>query len=226
MNLSKDDMMNMICHDASHIFSNKEGELSDMDIDELLESGERRNMKQQERLAAMDESGLRVLAVNSIEESQLISSAGGTELDPEESDVQAALQLHGFREVLEEAVEAAEEHMLVKFGIRQVEGLIAEHVRAVQDLTGSLAWDPGLEAPREGRGLQGGGEVDCDKIGPGAQSAGLAAAPGPGPAEGDYYGPGSKMGDTESEAVTTAWEPGGRGGDCGEVRGTTTEGDS
>merc|ERR1719163_2146670 len=38
-NLNKDEMVNMIRHGASHIFSSKEGELTDVDIDKLLETG-------------------------------------------------------------------------------------------------------------------------------------------------------------------------------------------
>ena len=50
--LNKDEMANMIRHGASHIFNSKEGELTDVDIDKLLESGERKTAEQQEKLDA------------------------------------------------------------------------------------------------------------------------------------------------------------------------------
>ena len=48
--LNKGEMANMIRHGASHIFNSKEGELTDVDIDKLLESGERKTAEQQEKL--------------------------------------------------------------------------------------------------------------------------------------------------------------------------------
>jgi hypothetical protein len=43
------------------------------------------------------------------------------------------------------------------------------------------------------------GKEELAKIGPGAQTASLAAAPRPGPAEGDYFGPGNEMFDTKAD---------------------------
>ena len=91
-NLNKDEMVNMIRHGASHIFSSKEGELTDLDIDKLLETGERRTAEQQvvsffffflrgalnylwciflifkEKLVALGESSLRTFTIDNIEE--------------------------------------------------------------------------------------------------------------------------------------------------------------
>merc|ERR1712241_710843 len=58
-NLNKDEMVNMIRHGASHIFSSKEGELTDVDIDKLLEQGEKKTAEQQAKLADLGESSLR-----------------------------------------------------------------------------------------------------------------------------------------------------------------------
>merc|ERR1712241_1643757 len=58
-NLNKDEMVNMIRHGASHIFSSKEGELTDVDIDKLLEQGEKKTAEQQAKLADLGESPLR-----------------------------------------------------------------------------------------------------------------------------------------------------------------------
>merc|ERR1719209_1626802 len=65
-NLNKDEMVNMIRHGASHIFSSKEGELTDVDIDKLLETGERRTAEQQEKLAALGESSLRTFTIDKL----------------------------------------------------------------------------------------------------------------------------------------------------------------
>ena len=55
-NLNKDEMANMIRHGASHVFSSKEGEITDVDIDKLLESGEKKTAEQQAKLAELGES--------------------------------------------------------------------------------------------------------------------------------------------------------------------------
>ena len=75
-NLNKDEMVNMIRHGASHIFSSKEGELTDVDIDKLLETGERRTAEQQEKLAALGESSLRTFTIDNVEEKSVYAFEG------------------------------------------------------------------------------------------------------------------------------------------------------
>ena len=75
-NLNKDEMANMIRHGASHIFSSKEGELTDVDIDKLLESGERKTAEQQEKLDALGESTLRTFTIDNLEEKSLYAFEG------------------------------------------------------------------------------------------------------------------------------------------------------
>ena len=58
----------------------KEGELTDMDIDKLLESGEQRTMEQQEKLVAMGGSSLRTFTNDNIEDEEII---GNDEPDPD-----------------------------------------------------------------------------------------------------------------------------------------------
>merc|ERR1719288_211334 len=41
-NLNKDEMVNMIRHGASYVFSAKDGDITDVDIDKLLEEGEKK----------------------------------------------------------------------------------------------------------------------------------------------------------------------------------------
>ena len=75
--LNKDEMANMIRHGASHIFNSKEGELTDVDIDKLLESGERKTAEQQEKLDALGESTLRTFTIeNNAEEKSLYTFEG------------------------------------------------------------------------------------------------------------------------------------------------------
>merc|ERR1712130_787338 len=75
-NLNKDEMVNMIRPGASHIFSSKEGELTDVDIDKLLETGERRTAEQQEKLAALGESSLRNFTLDTKEDKSLYNFEG------------------------------------------------------------------------------------------------------------------------------------------------------
>jgi len=75
-NLNKDEMVNMIRHGASHIFSSKEGELTDMDIDKLLETGEKRTAEQAEKLAALGESSLRTFTIDNVEEKSVYAFEG------------------------------------------------------------------------------------------------------------------------------------------------------
>merc|ERR1719447_1636429 len=75
-NLNKDEMANMIRHGVSHIFSSKEGELTDVDIDKLLESGERKTAEQQEKLDALGESSLRTFTIDNVEEKSVYAFEG------------------------------------------------------------------------------------------------------------------------------------------------------
>ena len=76
-NLNKDEMVNMIRHGASHIFSSKDGELTDLDIDKLLEAGEKKTAEQNEKLAALGESSLRTFTIdNNVEEKSLYDFEG------------------------------------------------------------------------------------------------------------------------------------------------------
>merc|ERR1712242_660382 len=58
-NLNKDDMVNMIRHGASYVFSTKDGDITDIDIDKLLDEGEKKTEEQKTKLAELGESSLR-----------------------------------------------------------------------------------------------------------------------------------------------------------------------
>ncbi|XP_060913340.1 SWI/SNF-related matrix-associated actin-dependent regulator of chromatin subfamily A member 5 [Labrus mixtus] len=57
--LGKDEMLSIIRHGATHVFASKESEITDDDIDEILERGERKTMEMKEKLSSLGESTLR-----------------------------------------------------------------------------------------------------------------------------------------------------------------------
>ncbi|KAF8782283.1 SWI/SNF-related matrix-associated like protein [Argiope bruennichi] len=57
--LGKEEMLGMIRHGADHIFASKESEITDEDIDAILEKGEKKTAELQSKLDAMGESTLR-----------------------------------------------------------------------------------------------------------------------------------------------------------------------
>uniref|UniRef100_A0A8C6KJ14 SNF2 related chromatin remodeling ATPase 5 n=1 Tax=Nothobranchius furzeri TaxID=105023 RepID=A0A8C6KJ14_NOTFU len=57
--LGKDEMLSIIRHGATHVFASKESEITDDDIDAILERGERKTMEMKEKLSSLGESSLR-----------------------------------------------------------------------------------------------------------------------------------------------------------------------
>uniref|UniRef100_A0A8C5DTI2 SWI/SNF-related matrix-associated actin-dependent regulator of chromatin subfamily A member 5 n=2 Tax=Gouania willdenowi TaxID=441366 RepID=A0A8C5DTI2_GOUWI len=57
--LGKDEMLSIIRHGATHVFSSKESEITDDDIDAILERGKRKTMEMKEKLSTLGESSLR-----------------------------------------------------------------------------------------------------------------------------------------------------------------------
>ncbi|CAJ0961857.1 unnamed protein product [Ranitomeya imitator] len=57
--LGKDEMLQMIRHGATHVFASKDSEITDEDIDAILERGERKTAELKEKLSNMGESSLR-----------------------------------------------------------------------------------------------------------------------------------------------------------------------
>merc|ERR1712158_304676 len=58
-NLGKDEMLGMIRHGAKHVFSAKDGEIMDSDVENLLAMGEIKTAEANEKLEALGESSLR-----------------------------------------------------------------------------------------------------------------------------------------------------------------------
>uniref|UniRef100_A0A671L9N2 SWI/SNF-related matrix-associated actin-dependent regulator of chromatin subfamily A member 5-like n=1 Tax=Sinocyclocheilus anshuiensis TaxID=1608454 RepID=A0A671L9N2_9TELE len=57
--LGKDEMLSIIRHGATHVFASKESEITDEDIDAILERGKKKTMEMKEKLANLGESSLR-----------------------------------------------------------------------------------------------------------------------------------------------------------------------
>ncbi|KAM7332883.1 hypothetical protein ACRRTK_009591 [Alexandromys fortis] len=57
--IGKDEMLQMIRHGATHVFASKESEITDEDIDGILERGAKKTAEMNEKLSKMGESSLR-----------------------------------------------------------------------------------------------------------------------------------------------------------------------
>ena len=62
--LDKDQMLNMIRHGANYVFSSKESDITDKDIDEILQEGAKRTEEIKSRLANLGESELRKFTID------------------------------------------------------------------------------------------------------------------------------------------------------------------
>ncbi|KAL0994230.1 hypothetical protein UPYG_G00119550 [Umbra pygmaea] len=62
--LGKDEMLQMIRHGATHVFASKDNELTDEDIDTILERGAKKTAEMNERMTSLGESSLRNFTVD------------------------------------------------------------------------------------------------------------------------------------------------------------------
>ncbi|CAH1370836.1 unnamed protein product [Tenebrio molitor] len=67
--LNKDEMLNMIRHGANHVFASKDSEITDEDIDSILQKGEAKTAELNQKLEALGESSLRNFTVDTPTES-------------------------------------------------------------------------------------------------------------------------------------------------------------
>jgi len=67
--LGKDEMLNMIRFGADHVFASKDSEITDEDIDKLLEKSEARTQALNQKLATLGESSLRNFTMDTPAES-------------------------------------------------------------------------------------------------------------------------------------------------------------
>ena len=75
-NLGKDEMLNMIRHGAKHVFSNKDAEVVEQDIDQLLETGEAKTEEENKKLAQLGESSLRSFTLDTKPEDSVYNFEG------------------------------------------------------------------------------------------------------------------------------------------------------
>merc|ERR1712088_655222 len=75
-NLNKDEMVNMIRHGASQVFSTKDGDITDIDIDSLLEAGEKKTEEQKSKLEELGEGSLRNFTLDTKEDKSLYNCEG------------------------------------------------------------------------------------------------------------------------------------------------------
>merc|ERR1719290_916358 len=86
-NLNKDDMLGMIRHGANHVFASKDNEVTDVDIDKLLERGEQKTQEQQAKLAELGESSLRNFTLDTKEDKSLYNFEGEDFRDKQRDDI-------------------------------------------------------------------------------------------------------------------------------------------
>ncbi|EEB20390.1 helicase, putative [Pediculus humanus corporis] len=67
--LNKDEMLNMIRHGANHVFASKDSEITDEDIDTILQKGEEKTEMLNKKLEELGESSLRNFTVDTPHES-------------------------------------------------------------------------------------------------------------------------------------------------------------
>ncbi|XP_066141375.1 chromatin-remodeling complex ATPase chain Iswi [Euwallacea fornicatus] len=67
--LNKDEMLNMIRHGANHVFASKDSEITEEDIDTILERGEVKTQELAQKMETMGESSLRNFTVDTPTES-------------------------------------------------------------------------------------------------------------------------------------------------------------
>merc|ERR1711997_621101 len=71
-----DEMVNMIRHGASQIFSTKDGDITDIDIDSLVEAGEKKTQEQKTKLEELGEGSLRNFTLDTKEDKSLYNFEG------------------------------------------------------------------------------------------------------------------------------------------------------
>merc|ERR1719391_1850458 len=75
-NLGKDEMLNMIRHGAKHVFTTKEDEVTDQDIETIMEMGEKKTAEENKKLASLGESSPRTFTIDNLEEKSLYAFEG------------------------------------------------------------------------------------------------------------------------------------------------------
>ena len=75
-NLGKDEMLNIIRHGAKHVFSSKDADVTEDDIDRVLAAGEQRTEEENKKLATLGESSLRSFTLDTKPEDSVYNFEG------------------------------------------------------------------------------------------------------------------------------------------------------
>merc|ERR1719323_1733302 len=75
-NLGKDEMLNMIRHGAKQVFASKNDEVTEEDIDEILQQGERRTEENNKKMDKLGESNLRSFTLDTKPEDSVYNFEG------------------------------------------------------------------------------------------------------------------------------------------------------
>merc|ERR1712083_1190590 len=75
-NLGKDEMLNIIKHGAKAIFANKDDDTIELDIDTLLETGEKKTEAEKKKMDELGESNLRAFTLDTKPEDSVYNFEG------------------------------------------------------------------------------------------------------------------------------------------------------
>ena len=75
-NLGKDEMLNIIKHGAKSIFANKDDDTMELDIDTLLETGEKKTEDEKKKMDDLGESNLRNFTLDTKPEDSVYNFEG------------------------------------------------------------------------------------------------------------------------------------------------------
>lgn len=84
--LNKDEMLSMIRHGANHVFASKESEITDDDIDAIIEMGEKRTAEMHSRLQQLGEGGLKKFALEETESPYSVYNFEGQDWKGKQND--------------------------------------------------------------------------------------------------------------------------------------------
>merc|ERR1739846_156168 len=86
-NLGKDEMLGMIRHGAKHIFANKDEDTIELDIDALLETGERKTEEEKKKMDSLGESNLRSFTLDTKPEDSVYNFEGEDFREKQREDI-------------------------------------------------------------------------------------------------------------------------------------------
>jgi SWI/SNF-related matrix-associated actin-dependent regulator of chromatin subfamily A member 5 len=75
--LDKDQMLSIIRHGANYVFSSKDSDITDKDIDEVLKEGERKTAETKKRMEGLGESQLRGFTIDNDEPAEAEKNKDG-----------------------------------------------------------------------------------------------------------------------------------------------------